>query len=247
VCQSRVRGRACGHGDQRLRRARGRRPKPAGRHVRGGQGRGGRPRQSVLCHRHGTGARGGRTGRRGRGAPVHVGAEQHRRFRAVGIPERGQEHAAPGHHTGPAQGGPVPVHHAPAARGRGPVRRPGVGGRGRPPGAHRGLAPGPRPGHIVPASRAAVHRAAAGRRPVRARAVDVRGRAPARGPVLLGPGARPAAADRRQQGGRGRGPRQPGRAQAPFARRRDRRHIRQARCQLGAPAEAHEASVRPTA
>lgn len=92
-----------------------------------------------------------------------------------------------------------------------------------------------------------MHRSTAGRRPVRARAVDVRGRAPARGQVLLGPSARSAAADRRQQGGRGRGPRQPGRAQAPFARRRDRRYIRQARCQLGAPAEAHEASIRPTA
>lgn len=238
------RGRAGGHGGQGRDGPRGRRPGPAGRHVRGGAGRGGRPREPVLRHGHGTGARGGRAGRRGRVAAVHAGAEQHRGLRAAGVPERGQEHAAAGHHPGPAQGGAVPVHHAAAVRGRGAVQRHVRGGGGRPAGADRRLAPQPRAGHIVPAARATVHGAAAAGRPVAAGAVDVRAHAARRGAVLLGRDPGPAAADRGQQDRRGRRARQPGRAAAPAAGRHGRRDIRQARAQPRVAAQAHETRLR---
>lgn len=239
-----LRGRAGRHGDQGRHGSSGWRPGAAGRHVRGGQGWGGRPREPILRHGHGTSARGGRVGRRGRVAAVHAGAEQHRGLRASGVPERGQEHTAAGHHPGPAQGGAVSVYHAAAARGRGAVQRPDDSRGGRPAGADRGLASQPRAGHIVPAARATVHRAAAAGRPVAARAVGVRARAAQRGAVLLRDDPGPAAADRGQQGGRGRRARQPGRAPAPAARRHGHRDIRQARHQPGVPAQAHEARLR---
>lgn len=239
-----VRGRSRGHGRQRRHRPRGGRPQSSRRLVRGSPGRRGRPREPVLRHGHGTGARGGRGGRRRRDAAVHAGAEQHRGLRAAGVPERGQEHVAARHHPGQAQGGAVPVHHVAAVHRRGAVQRHGNCGRGRSARSDRELALQPRAGHIVLASRSAMHGAAAAGRPVAARALVVRGRAPQRGAVLLRVDPGPAAGDRGQQDRRGRRARQPDRTQAAAAGRHDHRGIRQARCQPGVPVEAHEARLR---